>query len=48
MIRGLARTNDRKAAEKLLLIAKDDPNPKLRQQAVRRLSQNRSDAVWIN
>lgn len=48
VIRGLARTDNRKAAEKLLLIAKNDPNPKLRQQAVRRLAQNRTDAIWVN
>ena len=48
VIRGLARTDNRKAADKLLAIAKNDPNPKLRQQAVRRLSQSKGEGMWFN
>jgi hypothetical protein len=43
VIKGLGRSSNRKAGEKLQSIAKDDPNPKLRQHAVRRLSQPRGD-----
>jgi HEAT repeat protein len=38
VIMALARSDSRKAADKLLKIAKDDPSPKLRQSAIRRLS----------
>jgi hypothetical protein len=38
IIGGIARDENRKATEKLLAIAKNDPNPKMRQRAVRRLS----------
>jgi HEAT repeat protein len=38
----LGQSQSRKALDKLLSIAKDDQNPKLRQSAVRRLSSNRS------
>jgi HEAT repeat protein len=38
VIMSLARSDSRKAADKLLKIAKDDPSPKLRQAAIRRLS----------
>ena len=48
VIRGLARNDHRKAADKLLAIAKNDANPKLRQQAVRRLSQNKGGGMWFN
>ena len=48
VIRGLGRSESRKASEKLLAIARGDANPKLRQQAVRRLSQTRGDGVWVN
>jgi hypothetical protein len=48
VIRGLSRTDNRRAADKLLAIAKDDPNPKLRRQAVRRLSQSKGEGIWVN
>jgi hypothetical protein len=48
VIRGLSRTDHRRAADKLLAIAKDDPNPKLRRQAVRRLSQSKGEGIWVN
>ncbi len=38
VINRLARSNSRKASDKLLKIAKDEPNPRLRQAAIRRLS----------
>ncbi len=38
VIMSLARSDSRKAADKLQKIAKDDPSPKLRQAAIRRLS----------
>jgi HEAT repeat protein len=38
----LARSNSRRAADKLLKIAKDEPNPRLRQAAIRRLSSRSS------
>jgi len=41
IISRLARSQNRKALDKLLTIAKEDPSPKLRQLAVRRLSANR-------
>ncbi len=42
VINRLARSNSRKASDKLLKIAKDEPNPKLRQAAIRRLSSRSS------
>ena len=42
VINRLARSNDRRAADKLLKIAKDEPNPRLRQAAIRRLSSRTS------
>jgi hypothetical protein len=42
VINRLARSNSRKASDKLLKIAKDEPNPRLRQAAVRRLSSRSS------
>jgi HEAT repeat protein len=38
VINRLARSESRKAADKLLKIAKEDPSPRLRQAAIRRLS----------
>jgi|GEM_PF-1311539 len=40
VIKGLGRSKNRKAINKLLTIAEKDANPKLRQSAVRRLSAN--------
>lgn len=48
VIRSLGRTDHRRAADKLLAIAKNDPNPKLRQQAIRRVSQSKGEGVWVN
>jgi len=50
IIGGIARDESRKATDKLLAIAKNDPNPKLRQRAIRRLSSNRGSemGIWIN
>ncbi|MBI1762794.1 MAG: HEAT repeat domain-containing protein [Acidobacteria bacterium] len=42
VINRLARSNNRKASDKLLKIAKDEPNPRLRQAAIRRLSSRSS------
>lgn len=42
VINRLARSNSRKASDKLLKIAKDEPNPRLRQAAIRRLSSRSS------
>jgi HEAT repeats len=42
IIGGIARDESRKATDKLLAIAKNDPNPKMRQRAIRRLSSHRS------
>lgn len=42
VINRLARSNNRRAADKLLKIAKDEPNPRLRQAAIRRLSSRSS------
>lgn len=41
----LGRSDSRKAADKLLKIAKDDPSPKLRQAAIRRLSSRNVSSV---
>jgi hypothetical protein len=48
IIAGIARNESRKATDKLLAIAKNDPNPKMRQRAIRRLSTNRGPGVWVN
>lgn len=42
VINRLARSTSRKASDKLLKIAKDEPNPRLRQAAIRRLSSRSS------
>jgi HEAT repeats len=49
IIGGIARDESRKATDKLLAIAKNDPNPKMRQRAIRRLSSHRGrTGIWIN
>lgn len=48
IIAGLARSDERRATDKLLTIAKNDPDPKMRQRAIRRLSTQRSTGVWVN
>lgn len=45
VIMSLGRSDSRKAADKLLKIAKDDPSPKLRQAAIRRLSSRSVSSV---
>lgn len=47
IIARLARSEQKRASEKLLSIAKNDANPKMRQAAIRRLGQNRQ-AVSFN
>jgi len=48
IIAGIARNESRRATDKLLAIAKNDPSPKMRQRAIRRLSTNRGPGVWVN
>jgi HEAT repeats len=50
IIGGIARDESRKATDKLLAIAKNDPNPKMRQRAIRRLSSHRGagTGIWFN
>ncbi|MDQ3011221.1 MAG: HEAT repeat domain-containing protein [Acidobacteriota bacterium] len=48
IIAGLARAKERKAADKLLAIAKNDVNPKMRQRAIRRISTATASGIWIN
>lgn len=48
IIGGLGRSDDRQASDKLLSIARNDPDPKMRQRAVRRLSSVRGNVVWTN
>lgn len=50
IISGIARDDSRKATDKLLAIARNDPNPRMRQRAIRRLSSNRNSGtgIWIN
>jgi len=48
IISGIARNESRKAMDKLLAIAKNDANPKMRQRAIRRLSTVRGMGIWIN
>lgn len=49
IIAGLSRSKERRAADKLLNIAQTDPNPKMRQRAIRRISTATSaSGIWIN
>lgn len=48
IIAGIARNESRKATDKLLAIAKNDANPRMRQRAIRRLSTSRGPGVWVN
>lgn len=48
IIAGLSRSTERRAADKLLNIAQNDPNPKMRQRAVRRLSTANNQFRLIN
>lgn len=48
IIAGLSRSKERKAADKLLTIAKNDANPKMRQRAIRRISTANSSGIFIN
>lgn len=48
IIGGISRNDTRKATDKLLAIAKNDPNPKMRQRAIRRLSTQRGTGIWVN
>jgi len=49
IIAGLSRSKERRAADKLLYIAQNDPNPKMRQRAIRRISTATSaSGIWIN
>jgi hypothetical protein len=48
IIAGIARNESRRAMDKLLAIAKNDPSPKMRQRAIRRLSTSRGPGVWVN
>ncbi len=49
IIAGLSRSKERRAADKLLNIAQNDPNPKMRQRAIRRISTATSaSGIWIN
>jgi hypothetical protein len=48
IISGMGRDDTRKATDKLLTIARNDPNPKLRQRAIRRLSSKRGTGIWFN
>jgi len=48
ILAGLSRSKERKAADKLLAIAKNDPSPKMRQRAIRRLSTTSGSGIWIN
>lgn len=48
IIAGLSRSAERKAADKLLNIAQSDPNPKMRQRAIRRLSAANNRVFHIN
>lgn len=48
IITGLARAKERKAADKLLAIAKNDANPKMRQRAIRRISTASGPGIFIN
>ncbi|MBP6824546.1 MAG: HEAT repeat domain-containing protein [Acidobacteria bacterium] len=48
IIAGLSRSSERRAADKLLNIAQNDPSPKMRQRAIRRLSAANSRVFQIN
>lgn len=49
IIAGLSRSKERRAADKLLNIAQNDPNPKMRQRAIRRISSaTTASGIWIN
>lgn len=48
LIAAIARNESRKAMDKLLSIAKNDSNPKMRQRAIRRLSTSRATGIWVN
>lgn len=48
IITGLSRSKERKAADKLLKIAQNDSDPKMRQRAIRRLSTANSSVIRIN
>ncbi len=48
IIAGIARNESRRATDKLLAIAKNDANPKMRQRAIRRLSAVRGSGIFIN
>ncbi len=48
IIAGLARAKERKAADKLLSIAKNDANPKMRQRAIRRISTATGSGIFSN
>lgn len=48
IIAGLSRSAERRAADKLLNIAQNDPDPKMRQRAIRRLSTANSRVFQIN
>lgn len=48
IIAGLSRSKERKAADKVLAIAKNDPDAKMRQRAIRRLSAANNSGIWIN
>jgi hypothetical protein len=46
IISAIARNDSRKAADKLAEIARTDPNPKMRQRAIRGLSSGRGPVAW--
>ncbi|HQR36252.1 MAG TPA: HEAT repeat domain-containing protein [Blastocatellia bacterium] len=48
IIAGLSRSTERKATDKLLAIAQNDPDPKMRQRAVRRLSTANAQIRQVN
>jgi len=48
VITGLSRSSERRATDKLLTIARNDSNPKLRQAAVRRLSSSQGSRFSVN
>ncbi|MFN0110435.1 MAG: HEAT repeat domain-containing protein [Blastocatellia bacterium] len=48
ILSGLSRSTERKAAEKLRNIAQNDPDPKMRQRAIRRLSTANAQIHLVN
>lgn len=48
IIAGLSRSTERKATDKLLAIAQNDPDPKMRQRAIRRLSTANAQIRQVN